>query len=174
MFSVVDGPMNPELEALMGEWYHFRDDHRIHLTDPIFSSLKLYLEYGAEPGGFTLGLLENNLSAILRADQHYEKLLVVLVGYLHNRFPEQAQGSKAKVKKWMERGGYRGRPGVKWRKWKGDKDSKWVSLLENEENCNYTAMCNKCEEVKRMDWVNEETNMHICQKCFDTLENIWV
>jgi hypothetical protein len=72
-------------------------------------SIRLYQQYGAEPGSCTRAILENDLlGAVAHADQTSRYLLADIVTYLYNHVPRECWGDKARVAAWIARKGEKG------------------------------------------------------------------
>ena len=70
----------------------------------VIESLKRYQNGGIPPGGFLRAVLENNLcEAIGHADDNNLPALRDIVGWVYNRMPSAAWGSREKYKAWIER-----------------------------------------------------------------------
>lgn len=75
-----------------------------HLREP----LKAYIEIGRPIGSGLQGLLENGpiFSVLPLLDPVVRPRALGVLRFLHGHVPHEAWGSAAKVKAWIERGGY--------------------------------------------------------------------
>ncbi len=70
----------------------------------MMEGLRNYLEHGIPPGSFLTAVLENDfVNAVGQADHINRNSLFAWASVLWNELPENAWGSPAKVKDWMER-----------------------------------------------------------------------
>jgi len=72
-------------------------------------SLNRYLKHGIECGSFLNAVLENDLTDSFGcADFVNRRLMLRIVEFMYNEFPNSARGSKENVKKWIGHRGYDG------------------------------------------------------------------
>ena len=63
-----------------------------------------YVEGGYSPGGFLMGVLQNDLiSAVLRADDQSLKALPEIMRYIWNHIPSGCWGSEKKMSEWSDK-----------------------------------------------------------------------
>lgn len=85
---------NKEIKLTQDEYYPIRED--------LLGALERYLNHGIMPGSFLTAVLENNLcEAFSRADHINEKNMKNIMGYIYNRIPLNAWGSREKVEKYL-------------------------------------------------------------------------
>ena len=99
-----------------------------------------YIVLGDKPGDFLTAVFENNFNMVVRrADDANIKCLGIYVSLL-SAIPVEAWGSKEKVEKWMEQGGFAGKE------------------AEVKESLLPEKTCNRCGLVKR-------TASMMCPEC---------
>jgi hypothetical protein len=68
-----------------------------------------YVMLGIEPGGFLRAVLENDLlESFGRADEDNRACLFGICSWMYNNAPMECRGSPAKVKAWLDKGGFLG------------------------------------------------------------------
>ena len=73
------------------------------------NSMKRYIEYGIEPGGFLYAVLTNDLmGAISKADYINQQSLHLYALFLYNNVPCSCFGSEEAVANWLSMGGIQG------------------------------------------------------------------
>jgi hypothetical protein len=71
------------------------------------TSLKRYVDEGRIPGDLLVGILSNELDAVVEAcDAKRFRQVPAIVGFIHMYVPMECYGSGLALQKWEERGGY--------------------------------------------------------------------
>jgi hypothetical protein len=65
-------------------------------------TIRLYVEYGCEPGSCTRAILENDLVGACRNADHTTRMILFdIVAYLYNHVDLRCWGSREKVDNWI-------------------------------------------------------------------------